>query len=169
MRGVIVLLIISAWAFHAHLTELIAWIRTLGIASVIFFCLLYCIASLLFLPIVPIILAGGALYGPYWGSLINILAATLSALVAFMIGRYIGIEWLPNRVKLKIEHWMNQMNQYGWKSLALCRLMPFIPCAVVNYAFGFTQIKARSFVLTSFIFFIPYKFLETYSGYLSFT
>lgn len=154
-----------AWIFDKNLTELIQWVRTLGVASIPVFCVLYCVASLLFLPIVPIILAGGAIYGLYLGIVINLVSATLSALLAFMLSRYIGIEWLPKRIQQQIHTWSQKIDAYGWKSLAFFRLLPFIPCAIVNYGFGFTAIKTRSFMLISFIFFIPYKIIETYFGY----
>ncbi|HHF7367669.1 TPA: VTT domain-containing protein [Legionella bozemanae] len=165
--GIIIALITVAWFFQHEIPTLIHWLRSLGYLAVIGFCLLYCFASLLFLPNLPIILAAGALFGFYWGLVLNLLSALLSAVIAFMISRHVGLAWLSGKKKQQLDGWLRHIDSYGWKSLALCRLVPFLPCAMINYGYGFTQIKTSVFILTSFIFFIPLKVVETYCGYLS--
>lgn len=121
----------------------------------------------MFLPNLPIILAAGALYGFYWGLVLNLLSAILSAVIAFMMSRHVRLACLSVKKRQQLDGWLRRLDSYGWKSLALCRLVPFLPCAIVNYGYGFTQIKASIFIVTSFIFFIPLKVVETYCGYLS--
>ncbi|HHT0593471.1 TPA: TVP38/TMEM64 family protein [Legionella anisa] len=164
--GVVIVLIAVAWFFQHELPTLIHWLRTLGYPAFIGFCLLYCFASLLFLPNLPIILAAGALFGFYWGLALNLLSALLSAVIAFMISRHVGLSWLSVKKRKQLDSWLGRLDSYGWKSLALCRLVPFLPCAIVNYGYGFTQIKASVFIVTSFIFLIPLKVVETYCGSL---
>jgi uncharacterized membrane protein YdjX (TVP38/TMEM64 family) len=58
----------------------------------------YALASVLFLPGMVMTLAGGALFGPVWGALINLLGATLGATAAFLVTRYLGADWVSRRL-----------------------------------------------------------------------
>ncbi|KTD11062.1 putative integral inner membrane protein [Legionella gratiana] len=165
--SIVVALIAIVWFFQSQIPVLINWLRTLGYPAIIGFCFLYCFVSLLFLPIMPLMLASGALFGFYWGLVLNLFSALLSATIAFMISRHIGLGWLSAKKRQQLDNWIKRLDSYGWKSLALCRLTPFIPCAIVNYGYGFTRIKTSVFIITSFIFFIPLLVVETYCGYLS--
>lgn len=165
--SIIIALVAAACFFQSQIPALIHWLRTLGYPAIIGFCFLYCFVSLLFLPIMPLIIAAGALFGFYWGLILNLFGAVLSATIAFMISRHIGLDWLSEKRRHQLNHWIKHLDSYGWKSLALCRLTPFIPCAIVNYGYGFTRIKTSVFIGISFIFFIPLTVLETYFGYLS--
>ena len=154
------------WYFQQQVPDLIQTISSWGYVSILGFGALYCLTALLCLPVMPIILAAGAIYGFYWGFVINLFSATLSASLAFLVSRHMGIDWIPGIDQQRIAAWSSRVESLGWKSLALCLLTPFIPCAIVNYGYGFTRIKLLTYILTSFIFFIPYKFVVTYLGNL---
>ena len=49
--------------------------------------------------------------------------------------------------------------------MALCRLVPIVPFAVVNYGMGLTGISLRSFALTSFVCMLPGAAAFTWLGY----
>ncbi len=56
-------------------------------AGPLVFMAVYTLATLLFLPGSLLTLAGGALFGPVWGTLYNLTGATLGAALAFPIAR----------------------------------------------------------------------------------
>lgn len=154
----------SAWELHRYMPTLIQWSLGLGAYALIGFFILYCFAILLFLPIEPIVLASGALFGFYYGFLITLFCAVVSASIAFMISRYFGFSWLPGSKNRLLTQWMNRFESFGWKSLALCRLTPFLPCSIVNYGYGLTNMRLFVYTTTNLIFFIPYKLIITYIG-----
>ena len=152
-----------AWELHVCMPALIQWVQNLGIYTWIGFFLLYCVAVLLFLPIEPVVFASGAMFEFYYGFLITLFCAVVSSSIAFMISRYFGFSWLPNRKNQLLTKWLEQVDSYGWKALAVSRLTP-LPCAVVNYGYGLTSMRLSVYTLTNLIFFIPYKLIMTYVG-----
>ncbi|MGF1612358.1 MAG: TVP38/TMEM64 family protein, partial [Gammaproteobacteria bacterium] len=68
-----------------------------GAAGPLLFMLLYAVATVLFLPGSVLTLAGGALFGPVWGTLYNLSGATLGAVLAFLVARYLASDWVRAR------------------------------------------------------------------------
>lgn len=153
-----------AFMFHANIAMMIGWVQHLGYIAPILFILLFSLSTLFFLPAVPFVLAGGAIFGPFIGTLINLLGATLGAVGAFLISRHIGTDWLSPKKSAALIRLSNRIEHHGWKSIALMRLTP-TPFSLVNYGFGLTQINVRLYALTTFLFLIPYKIITTYCGY----
>jgi uncharacterized membrane protein YdjX (TVP38/TMEM64 family) len=60
----------------------------------ILFLLLYALGAVLFVPGSVLTIAGGALFGPVWGTLWNLTGATLSATLAFALARYVASDWV---------------------------------------------------------------------------
>lgn len=61
--------------------------RRFGHWTPMLFVLLYAVATVLFVPGVVFSLAGGALFGPLWGTIWNLAGATLGASLAFLTAR----------------------------------------------------------------------------------
>ncbi len=153
-----------AWKLHCSMPRLIQWIQGLGAYAFIGFFIFYCFSILLFVPIEPIVLASGALFGFYYGFLITLFCAVVSAAMAFIISRSLGFSWFPGNKKKLLVQWGERFESLGWKSLALSRLIPFLPCSIVNYGYGLTNMNLWVYTITNFIFFIPYKLSITYIG-----
>ncbi len=65
-------------------------IQGYGALAPVIYMLVYAVAPSLFLPGLPITIAGGILFGPFWGVVYTITSATLGACLAFLISRYIA-------------------------------------------------------------------------------
>lgn len=161
---IFIAVVFFSWELHSYMPMLIQWIQGLGIYALVGFFMLYCFAILLFLPIEPIVLASGAMFGFYYGFLITLFCAVVSASIAFMISRYFGFAWLPDNKNILLAKWLNRLESFGWKSLAISRLTPFLPCSIVNYGYGLTNMRLFVYTTTNLIFFIPYKLIITYMG-----
>jgi uncharacterized membrane protein YdjX (TVP38/TMEM64 family) len=161
---VLLIFIAIAFIFHTRLTTMIGWIQGLGWFSPILFIVLFSLSTLLFLPTVPFVLAGGAIFGPVWGAVLNIIAATLGALGAFLISRHLGTDWLSAKKSAALQRMLNRIEHHGWKSVAMMRLIP-TPFSLVNYGFGLTQINVRLYTLITFLFLIPHQIIAAYCGY----
>ena len=68
---------------HFDAAAVQAWIEGAGMVAPLLFMAIYALATVLFLPGSIITLAGGALFGPLWGTLWNLSGATLGAALAF--------------------------------------------------------------------------------------
>ena len=83
---------------HFNLQELLSksllWVDSLGWLAPIAFIVIYNIATLLFIPGSLLTLKGGCLFGFLWGSMYVLIAATIGATFAFLVGRYISRDWV---------------------------------------------------------------------------
>lgn len=142
------------------------WLTELGGSAPITFIIIYAVSTILFLPGVAITLLGGFLFGPFWGTLYNLIGATLGALAAFLLARFILGNWVGKTVKGKVKILKEGVEKGGWKFIAIVRLMPVLPFNVLNYTLGLTNIKALTYTVTSFFFMLPGCFVYTYIGSL---
>ncbi len=161
----LVSLITTAFFFQKYSSEIIDWINHLGWLAPILFLIIYCIATIIFLPTMVITLAGGALFGPFLGTVLNLLGATSGAAFSFLITRHVIYDWFSHRKGEKLSKLISAVEQKGWMIVALLRLVPIIPFNIVNYGLGMTAIKFRTYLITTFIFLIPAEIVYTYFGY----
>ncbi|WP_029131821.1 VTT domain-containing protein [Sedimenticola selenatireducens] len=141
------------------------WIQQAGAAAPLLFILIYAIGALFFLPGSALTLAGGALFGPVWGTLWNLTGATLGAALAFLAARYLGAEWVQRRAGPKLKRLTDGVAAEGWRFVAFVRLVPLFPFNLLNYALGLTRISFLPYLLATWIFMLPGALAYTYLGY----
>jgi len=137
----------------------------LGIFAPLIFIGLYIIGTLFFLPGSLLTLAGGALFGPWLGTLYNLTGATLGATLAFLLSRYIGSEWVQRKASGILQKLLDGVEAEGWRFIAFVRLVPLFPFNLLNYALGLTRIKLIPYMLTTWICMIPGGFAYTWLGH----
>jgi len=134
---------------------LIEWLRSAGPWAPVVYMLVFSIAPVLFLPGAPIAIAGGALFGPMWGTIYSIVAATAGASLAFQISRRLAGEWAERKAGGIVKRLKEGVEEEGWRFVAFTRLVPLFPFNLLNYGFGLTRIKFSHYVLASFFCMIP--------------
>ena len=147
------------------LTVLEQWTKGAGIAGPVVFMFIYALATIFFFPGSVLTLAGGVLFGPVWGTLYNLTGATLGALLAFLIARYLASDWVENKSSGRIQQLKQGVEGEGWRFVALVRLLPLFPFNLLNYALGLTKLKVFHYVVASYIFMLPGAIAYTYLGY----
>jgi uncharacterized membrane protein YdjX (TVP38/TMEM64 family) len=97
--AVLLLLIVLAATNQEHVNfeSIRQSIEQAGIYAPLIFILAYAIGTVLFLPGLAMTLLGGALFGPYFGTLYSLSGATLGATFSFLIARYLAHEWVEQR------------------------------------------------------------------------
>jgi uncharacterized membrane protein YdjX (TVP38/TMEM64 family)/Fe-S oxidoreductase len=165
LKRVIVILLLIAAIFAIRFTgatrylqqdELRTLIHGYGALAPILYMLFYTLAPALFLPGLPITIAGGILFGPFWGVVYTITSATAGACVAFLISRYVARGWIEQ--KLRSPRWRQLdegVEKHGWKIVAVTRLIPLFPFNLLNYAFGLSKIKFVHYALSTFFCMLP--------------
>lgn len=126
---------------------------------------LFALGTVLFAPGALFALAGGVLFGPVWGTLLNLAGATLGATAAFLVARYVAADWVREKAGAKLERLIKGVEAEGWRFVALTRLVPLIPFNLLNYALGLTRIPVASYVLTSLVCMTPGALAYTWVGY----
>lgn len=163
----VVAFFICATLFQENILIVLNKIKGLGWIAPLIFLLLYCIATLLFLPTMLLTLAGGALFGPFCGTLINLFGATLGAACAFFMSRHVVSDWVHTKKGPTLEKLIAGVERKGWQFVALLRLLPIVPSCFTNYGLGITRIKFSHYLITTFVFLIPSEIIYTYCGHAS--
>ncbi len=140
-------------------------VRGAGIWAPLAFAALYIAATVLFLPGTLLGLAGGALFGPVWGSIITLLSATVGATLAFLIARYVASDWVARRTGGRLKRLTEGVEAEGWRFVAFVRLVPLFPFNLLNYALGLTRVRLWHYVVASLICMAPGTIAYTYLGY----
>lgn len=133
-----------------------SFIQSFGYIAPLIYILIVSIAPALMMPGAPFIIAGGILFGSFWGVVYGITGATTGACLAFLVSRYLLREWLES--KLTSHRWVklkNQTEKHGWKIVAITRLVPLVPFNLLSYALGLTRIRFSHYIITSFICMLP--------------
>ena len=127
-----------------------------GLLAPALYMIFYTVAPSLFLPGLPITIAGGILFGPFWGVVYTITGSTLGACLAFLISRYLAREWIEGKIKSSRWKKLDEgVERHGWKVVAFTRLIPLFPFNLLNYAFGLTRVKFLHYAVATFLCMLP--------------
>lgn len=148
-----------------ELEPLERWLHSYGVWFGLAFIL--CAALLMTLPIPSTIwvLIGGGLFGPWLGTVLNLLAMTASATLAFLLGRYWARAWIQRQSSRQLACLLRGVEQEEWRFVAMTRLIPIFPFAPTNFALGVTGLRLHRYVITTGIALIPNTLGYTWLGY----
>ena len=171
-RRLVLLLLVACGVVAAVLLReqisvesLAARVSALGWYAPLVFIACYAVATVFFLPGLLFTLAGGALFGPFYGTLYNLAGATLGATLAFLTARYIAYDWVAQRTGNRLRQLVEGVEEEGWRFVAFARLVPLFPFNLLNYALGLTRLRLSHYIITSFVFMAPGGAAYTYLGY----
>ncbi len=120
-----------------------------GRAAAIYFTL-YVLITALSLPGAALLtVAGGAVFGLAWGTLLVSFASSAGATLAFLTARFLLRDWVMQRFGQRLRSIDDGIRREGAFYLFTLRLMPIFPFFVVNLLFGLTAMKARTFYWVS--------------------
>ena len=142
------------------------WIEEAGNAAPLLFMLVYIVGTVFFFPGAVLTLLGGALFGPVLGTVYNLTAATIGAMLSFLVARYIASDWVEKKTGGKLKQLINGVENEGWRFVAFTRLVPLFPFNLLNYGLGLTKIKFAHYSISTYIFMLPGAIAYTYLGYI---
>lgn len=121
---------------------------------------LFVLLPAFFFPVAVLALAGGLLFGLWWGSLYTFVGALLNCTLMFFLARYVGRERIENLVRKKLSpQWQARLSglagKRGFVLLIILRLIPAVPYNLINYAFGLTAMPFRTYLTASALGIIP--------------
>ncbi len=90
-------------------------------------------------------LAGGAVFGLLWGTLIVSFASTIGATLAFLAARFLFRDAVKTRFGDRLNTINKGMDKDGGLYLFTLRLVPLFPFFVINLVMGLTVLKTRTF------------------------
>lgn len=141
------------------------WVQDAGLAGPLVFMGIYAIATVFFLPGSVLTLAGGALFGPVMGTIYNLTGATVGAVLAFLVSRYLASDWVEQKTAGRLKQLKQGVEGEGWRFVAFVRLVPLFPFNLLNYALGLTRIRLSHYLIATYLFMLPGAIAYTYLGY----
>lgn len=150
------------------LRSALQWIDGLGLVGGIAFIVIYVVATVAFLPGSILTLGAGIVFGVGLGSVYVFIGATLGAIAAFLVGRYLARGWISRKIagNQKFAAIDQAVAREGFKIVLLTRLSPVFPFNLLNYAFGVTGVSLKDYALGS-IGMIPGTVMYVYIGSLA--
>ena len=94
-------------------------------------------------------LAGGAVFGLLWGTVLVSFASSLGALLAFLGARFLLRQSVQARFGQRLQEIDRGVQRDGALYLFTLRLVPLVPFFVINLAMGLTRLPARTFYWVS--------------------
>ncbi|MEY2439240.1 MAG: hypothetical protein QOI34_625 [Verrucomicrobiota bacterium] len=139
-----------------------------GAWSAVCYPLLFALCNLLLLPGGILCVGSGFFFGLWWGFFIVLTGNIIAAAAAFAISRSVGRDWF--REKLLRHPTLRALEpaveREGWKIIVLSQLHPFFPTSLLNYLYGLTRIRFRTYMIWVTIGRMPGLFLYSYLGTL---
>ena len=110
------------------------------------------------LPGITFAVFAGLLFGPWLGTLACLVATTIGAIAAFLVGRF----FLRDTIKPLVmkNKWMKKVlfDDAGRSDivvLMITRLVPVFPYNLQNFAYGITEISLAAYSAYTFLFMLP--------------
>jgi uncharacterized membrane protein YdjX (TVP38/TMEM64 family) len=149
-----------------YLLALLGWTQRLGFWGPVVVVLFYVLACILFLPGSILTIGAGFLFKLALGTATVSVGATLGACAAFWVGRTVAREWVAKKIggNPKFAAIDEAVGREGFKIVLLTRLSPVFPFNLLNYAFGLTRVRFRSYALASWLGMLPGTVLYVYIG-----
>jgi pyruvate/2-oxoglutarate dehydrogenase complex dihydrolipoamide dehydrogenase (E3) component/uncharacterized membrane protein YdjX (TVP38/TMEM64 family) len=100
-------------------------------------------------------IAGGAILGLLWGTLIVSFASTIGATLAFLIARFLLRDWVQQRYARRLAAINAGIEREGAFYLFTLRLVPAFPFFVINLAMALTPMRTWTFYWVSQLGMLP--------------
>lgn len=174
--AVIVCGIIAFFAFGLHsyvtfdtLKENREWLTNQvaehGALTVLAFIVVYAVVVAFSLPVAAVIsISGGFLFGLWFGTLWNVIGATLGATLLFLAARTVFADFLHSKAGPWFQKVEAGFQASAFSYLLFLRLVPGFPFFVVNLVPAFLGVRLATFVTATFIGIIPGGFVYTLFG-----
>lgn len=117
--------------------------------AAVFFAVYVSVAALSLPIAVWLTLAGGALFGFWWGLLIVSFASTIGATLAFLAARFLLRDWVRGKLGARAEAIEAGLRRDGAFYLFTLRMIPAIPFFAVNLLMGLTPVTVLTFYVVS--------------------
>lgn len=136
-------------------------LRSSAWAPVVFVAV-YAVATALALPGSLLTIVGGAVFGFWWGFLLNSLGANIGANAAFRLSRALGREGVERIVGGRLKGLDNATAEHGFVGLLILRLIPLVPFNALNFGSGLTAMRWRDYALATLIGILPGTVVYTF-------
>lgn len=126
------------------------------------FVVLYATATALAIPGSALTIAGGAVFGFWFGSLLNTIGANIGANAAFGLSRALGRDGVERIAGKRLEGLDKASAEHGFLGLLVLRLIPLVPFNALNFGSGLTAIRWVHYALATVVGILPGTLVYTF-------
>src|SRR5262249_12113123 len=147
VAGVVMLLLFGREA-ATRIPQFLAWVRALGFWGPAAFIGAFAMCAVLLLPVLGLLLAGGALWGVVFGTIYVMTGAALGSTLAFFVARYLVRGFVQRYVERhpKLAAIDRAVETEGLRLVFLLRLSPVVPFILLNYVLGVSRVRYRDYL-----------------------
>jgi uncharacterized membrane protein YdjX (TVP38/TMEM64 family) len=142
------------------------WIQSSGVWGPVLLVSLYVLMSMLMVPVWPLTIGAGFLFGFIRGAPTALVGLMAGAAAAFAVSRYVArgtlLRWFGHRPTFRALD--RAVVRDGFAIITLTRLSPAVPFNVLNYLFGMTGVTGSRFLWASVVGMIPGVAMHVYLG-----
>jgi uncharacterized membrane protein YdjX (TVP38/TMEM64 family) len=158
------ILVLLARQLGGYVPVFAEWVEGLGPLGPLVFIAGYAIAVVAFVPGSLLTLAGGAIFGVAEGTVVVFIGASLGAILAFLVARYVARAAIERRLAgSRFAVLDRAIEKEGRKIVFLLRLSPVFPFVLLNYALGLTRVRLADYALAC-LGMLPGTLLYVYYG-----
>jgi uncharacterized membrane protein YdjX (TVP38/TMEM64 family) len=136
------------------IAEAIALLRG-SIWAPLIFMALYATLTALAVPGTILTLAGGAMFGLFWGVIFISIAANVGASLAFLVARFLGREGVERIAGARLQRLDDATREHGFQGLLILRLVPLVPFNALNFGSGLTAMRWRTYATATVVGILP--------------
>lgn len=126
-----------------------------GAAAPIVFGIAFALLGFLPVPLAPLSIAAGALFG-FWQGLATVLVAGIvSSAATFGISKALGRPAVASVSSDRVARLDARLHQRGLVTVVALRLVPVMPFTICNYACGLTAIPFRTYLIGTAVGIVP--------------
>ena len=149
-------------AAGGRVSEALALIRETvaraGVWGPLLFVVAYAVLTVLLVPGSPLTVASGVLFGPWLGTALVVVGATIGATGAFLWGRRLGRAAVARLTGDRVERVDEWLHDRGLLAVLYVRLVPLLPFNLLNPVAGVTGVRLRDFVIGTAVGIVPGTF-----------
>ena len=176
----ILVLFVLAMAVMVHLSGLSRYV-TLGklnehrdlleqiigrhyLLSVLIYMIVYGVTALILPAALILTVAGGVFFHTFPGAIYSSIGATTSAVLAFVLSRYVMGSWLQVRYASQLSLFNAELERHGHLYVIASRIVPVFPFLIVNYLCGLTRLPLSTFTWATAVGMLPVCLIYTFTG-----
>lgn len=156
LAGLLALAAVLIFAPHPNATQVREWALATGPLLPVAFFAVHVLVTIAPFPRTVFTVSAGLLFGPILGVTLAVSATAVSAVLALLIVRYLGREWVGARLTHpSVKAVDDRLARRGWLAIGSLRMIGAIPFSIVNYCAGVSSVRVRHFALATLIGVIP--------------
>ena len=120
------------------------YVLSLGIVGPVIYTFIFIVRPFFLIPSIALFIAGGLVFGPIWGPIYASVGAAIGGILAFLVARKMGHEYVM--AKLKLGAGIIKNARFGFWMVFLLSLIPVMPVTAINYGSGISAMSLRSYI-----------------------